>query len=130
MNNLEQQLLQANRSHLWRLFFLRVIAMSGYVAAFVIAILHYHIPLPYLSALGIIGSLTLFNVWSWFFIRSKRAVTATLLFMQLLVDVSALTALLYLAGGAVNPFTGLYLDRKSTRLNSSHIPLSRMPSSA
>ena len=26
--------------------------------------------------------------------------------------------------------TGLALDRKSTRLNSSHIPLSRMPSSA
>ena len=25
---------------------------------------------------------------------------------------------------------GLFLDRKSTRLNSSHIPLSRMPSSA
>ena len=25
---------------------------------------------------------------------------------------------------------GFYLDRKSTRLNSSHIPLSRMPSSA
>jgi len=109
MNNLEQQLLQANRSHLWRLFFLRVIAMSGYAAAFVIAILHYHIPVPYLSAVGIIGGLTLFNGWTWYFIRSKRAVTATLLFIQLLVDVSALTALLYLAGGAVNPFTGLYL---------------------
>ena len=27
-------------------------------------------------------------------------------------------------------FTNLFIDRKSTRLNSSHIPLSRMPSSA
>ena len=27
-------------------------------------------------------------------------------------------------------YKGYYLDRKSTRLNSSHIPLSRMPSSA
>ena len=27
-------------------------------------------------------------------------------------------------------FVTAYLDRKSTRLNSSHIPLSRMPSSA
>ena len=27
-------------------------------------------------------------------------------------------------------YTGRYRDRKSTRLNSSHIPLSRMPSSA
>ena len=29
-----------------------------------------------------------------------------------------------------NPLTYVRLDRKSTRLNSSHIPLSRMPSSA
>ena len=34
--------------------------------------------------------------------------------------------------GWVNELLGIhkYLDRKSTRLNSSHIPLSRMPSSA
>ena len=31
---------------------------------------------------------------------------------------------------ADNPRRANYLDRKSTRLNSSHIPLSRMPSSA
>ena len=32
---------------------------------------------------------------------------------------------------AINPFSFIHgLDRKSTRLNSSHIPLSRMPSSA
>ena len=29
-----------------------------------------------------------------------------------------------------SPFKLIALDRKSTRLNSSHIPLSRMPSSA
>ena len=109
MIDTKQKLLQANHSHLWRLFFLRIIAMSGYVAAFVIAILHYKIPVPYVSAVGVIGTLTLFNGWTWFFIRSKRAVTGTLLFIQLLVDVSALTALLYLTGGAANPFTGLYL---------------------
>ena len=32
--------------------------------------------------------------------------------------------------GAIFPTRGLPKDRKSTRLNSSHIPLSRMPSSA
>ena len=109
MSNLDQRLLQANHSNLWRLFFLRAIAMSGYVTAFVIAILQYQIPVPYLSAVGVIGTLTLFNGWTWLFIRSKRAVTSTLLFVQLLVDISALTALLYLTGGAANPFTGLYL---------------------
>ena len=34
-----------------------------------------------------------------------------------------------IVGMGPGPFTGLR-DRKSTRLNSSHIPLSRMPSSA
>lgn len=83
--------------------------MSGYVAAITIALLHYQIPVPYVSAVGIIGTLTLFNGWTWWFIRSNRTVTSTLLFIQLLVDISALTALLYLTGGAANPFTGLYL---------------------
>ena len=31
---------------------------------------------------------------------------------------------------SIHGISGNYLDRKSTRLNSSHIPLSRMPSSA
>lgn len=109
MQSPEQTAFQANHANLWRLFFLRAIAMSGYVAAFVVAILHYHIQVPYYSAVGIIGTLTLFNGWTWYFIRSRRAVTSTLLFIQLLVDISALTALLYLTGGAANPFTGLYL---------------------
>src|SRR3546814_16785163 len=38
----------------------------------------------------------------------------------LLLDVVALTGLLYLSGGATNPFISIFLDRKSTRLNSSH----------
>ena len=46
---------------------------------------------------------------------------------------------LQIKGGAANPSPpvgpalgskGINIDRKSTRLNSSHIPLSRMPSSA
>ena len=36
----------------------------------------------------------------------------------------------YLTGNHDTPYNIDYKDRKSTRLNSSHIPLSRMPSSA
>ena len=39
-----------------------------------------------------------------------------------------LLALCFILG--ITSWTGLCRDRKSTRLNSSHIPLSRMPSSA
>ena len=35
-----------------------------------------------------------------------------------------------LADGVMSGIEGVFQDRKSTRLNSSHIPLSRMPSSA
>ena len=49
----------------------------------------------------------------------------------------SITPLVAQAHGAANPLKvnavlrhGLLIDRKSTRLNSSHIPLSRMPSSA
>ena len=44
-------------------------------------------------------------------------------------DVAALSALPY-AGKTVEEVRAELIDRKSTRLNSSHIPLSRMPSSA
>ena len=39
---------------------------------------------------------------------------------------------LWIASASTTALTGYWLveDRKSTRLNSSHIPLSRMPSSA
>ena len=36
----------------------------------------------------------------------------------------------YLPGDVISGRFSINLDRKSTRLNSSHIPLSRMPSSA
>ena len=36
----------------------------------------------------------------------------------------------YNVGGRLRSYWDMWSDRKSTRLNSSHIPLSRMPSSA
>ena len=43
---------------------------------------------------------------------------------------SGKTTLLRAISRVLKPEAGKILDRKSTRLNSSHIPLSRMPSSA
>ena len=40
------------------------------------------------------------------------------------------SATIITALGVILLFIGIWRDRKSTRLNSSHIPLSRMPSSA
>ena len=53
------------------------------------------------------------------------------------VDVEQGDMMKWAAGGTITPCTAsgdatelVGIDRKSTRLNSSHIPLSRMPSSA
>lgn len=56
-----------------------------------------------------ICALGIFNLLSWLRLRTNSAVSNTELFVQLLVDVSALSVLLYFAGGSTNPFVSLYL---------------------
>jgi two-component system, sensor histidine kinase RegB len=96
-------------ANLRRLYVLRNIAIGG--QALTVLWVHYGLDMPLpLAAMGsIIGGLALFNLLTrW---RLKRALPAadTELFLQLLVDTCALTALLYLSGGASNPFISLYL---------------------
>ena len=63
-----------------------------------------------LAAMGtVIASLAAFNLMTWGRLKSGRAVSETELMLQLLVDVVALTLLLALAGGATNPFVGMFL---------------------
>ena len=50
--------------------------------------------------------------------------------IQLGMLLAALLALAFVAFSGLSPLALLLLDRKSTRLNSSHALLSRMPSSA
>ena len=56
--------------------------------------------------------------------------TATGVLLSGGLDSAVLLADMASAGGDVHPIYVAAGDRKSTRLNSSHIPLSRMPSSA
>lgn len=67
------------------------------------------IDLPVTQMAAVIVSLALFNLATWRRLRSGRPVGEIELSLQLLVDVVALTLLLALAGGATNPFIGMYL---------------------
>ena len=58
--------------------------------------------------------------------RIRKKVTGTAARPRLCVRFTAK----HIYAQAINDEAGTTLDRKSTRLNSSHIPLSRMPSSA
>ncbi len=56
-----------------------------------------------------IAALATINLFTWLRLSKDRPVSNPELFSQLVVDVSALTILLYYSGGSTNPFILLYL---------------------
>ena len=76
-----------------------------------LALVHFflEITLSWLPMLVCIGMLAIFNLFSWFRLRTDSPVSNIELFVQLCVDVIALSILLYYAGGSTNPFISLYL---------------------
>jgi len=89
---------------------LRNVAIVG--QTFAIALVHefFAAPSPLAALVFVAGFLVLFNLatTSWR-LRQPRPVTDVEVLAQVLVDVGALTALLYLSGGAANPFAGMFL---------------------
>ncbi len=95
--------------NLRRLFWLRNIAIAAQVV--VIAWVHFalEMPLPLKPMAFVITLLALFNVLAGLRLRRRWPVTDAEFFAHLLVDVTALTVLLFYSGGATNPFISLYL---------------------
>ncbi|MBV8471467.1 MAG: HAMP domain-containing histidine kinase [Burkholderiaceae bacterium] len=88
---------------------LRWLAVAGQVATIAVASLGLHIVLPLHALGGIVALLVAFNLLSHVRLRSGLEVGNTELLLALLIDVGALTAELYLCGGATNPFASLFL---------------------
>jgi two-component system, sensor histidine kinase RegB len=88
---------------------LRWIAVVGQIVTIAVVnfVFHIHLPLQQMSVVLI--CLVAFNIASMFRWRAHHEVTNGELFFALLVDVTTLTAQLYLSGGATNPFSFLYL---------------------
>lgn len=99
----------ASWHNLRQLMLLRNVAIAGQVAAIVIVDQILDIPLPIPRLAPVVACLALFNLATFWRLRQPRPVTELEVFGQILVDVGALTALLYAGGGAGNPFTGLFL---------------------
>ncbi|MGC3985649.1 MAG: ATP-binding protein [Pseudorhodoferax sp.] len=99
----------AGLKNLQQLIQLRWIAVFGQVLT--IEVVHYglRIAIPVEPMLTVLGCLVAFNVLSLLRARTGRRVTSVELLVALLVDVAALTAQLYLSGGATNPFVFLFL---------------------
>ncbi len=97
------------RKNMMQLIQLRWIAVVGQVVTIVAtrAVLHIALPIPAMAV--VLGFLIVLNVVGLLRLRSRVRVRNSELLAALLLDVAALSAQLYLSGGATNPFISLYL---------------------
>lgn len=101
-------------ANMQQLIQLRWLAVFGQLLTIAFSDLVFMMHLPLRQMLLIIAALigfNLFSSWHWRVQRNgeNREVSNRDLFLSLLTDVFALTALLYFSGGAANPFSALYL---------------------
>ena len=86
---------------------LRWIAVTGQLLAILISYFGLGVPLAVAPMIGIIGLLAFANIV--FSARLPRAIGWVSLSFSLMLDMAALTGLLFLSGGSSNPFISLYL---------------------
>ena len=92
-----------------QLVYLRWLAVAGQLGTIGLTQYLLRISLPLTAMLGVLAGLVALNGVSLLLLRAKWRVTNAALFIALLLDVAALSAQLYLSGGATNPFVSLFL---------------------
>ena len=95
--------------NLQRLFLLRNIVIAAQCMTFALAHWALNMQLPWAEMVAVTVMLAVLNLATWIRLRRKWPVSSIEFFAQLLVDVFALSALLYFSGGSTNPFISLYL---------------------
>ena len=100
---------ETNRKNMALLIQLRWTAVVGQIVTIGAAHFWLGIPLPLVRMGVVIGALVLLNISSLIWVGHRAAITKQELLVALMLDVAALTAQLYLSGGATNPFTSLFL---------------------
>ncbi len=96
-------------AQLRRLINLRSLAITGQLLTLLAVWNVLRVELHWLPMLITVAALATLNFLSWVRLQSNRPVASVELFAQLLIDVLALTVLLYYGGGSTNPFVSLYL---------------------
>jgi two-component system sensor histidine kinase RegB len=100
---------KAGHDNMLQLVQLRWLAVAGQLATILLTQAVLHIRLPMMAMLAVLSALVLLNAASLVRLRSKAPITNGALFGAMLLDVAALSAQLYLSGGATNPFVSLFL---------------------
>ena len=91
------------------LLLIRFIAIGGQVLALLFLQQVFAVDLPATPVLLLITALALFTYFSWLRLRDKTDIPDWVFLGQLLVDVAALTLLVYFTGGSANPFIFLFI---------------------
>ncbi len=95
--------------NLQRLFLLRNIAIMAQCLTLGIVYWTIDIVIPWTQLISIVALLTGINLLTWIRLHRRWPVSHIEFFSQLLIDVLALSSLLYFSGGSTNPFISLYL---------------------
>ena len=95
--------------NLRRLCILRNIEIGAQLSVLALAVYVLEMPLPLVPMFAVILALALLSALTWLRLKLPRPVTLQEFYFQVVMDVLALTALLYFAGGSTNPFVSLFL---------------------
>jgi two-component system sensor histidine kinase RegB len=91
------------------LLWLRLIEIGAQILVLGVVYLYFHLALPVVPVLFVIGSLCIITLWSFVNLQRSFDISEGMFFMQLVIDIAALAIFLYFTGGASNPFAPLFL---------------------
>ncbi|MDD2863186.1 MAG: ATP-binding protein [Methylococcales bacterium] len=97
------------RQNLKWLFVLRNLMLFSEAFLIFLSVHGLHIGLPERPLWWIVASIAAVNIYTWLRLDEPTPVTTQEIFVQLTLDVFAITALLYATGGASNPIIWVYL---------------------
>lgn len=100
---------ESARKNMLLLIQLRWIAVAGQIATVLVTHLGFGVALPLGPMAVVLAALVGLNLASLAWLGRGHGATQLGLLLALVLDVAALTAQLYLSGGATNPFTSLFL---------------------
>lgn len=107
--NTEHLITLGNTINVQRIIWLRLIVLTGEIAAVWLTTGYLAVELPVYPIAVILSMVAATSLASLIRLRSPWPVTNNELFAQLVIDVLALTFLLYYTGGSTNPFAPLFL---------------------
>lgn len=99
----------AGSRNMMQLTALRWMAIAGQLGTILLTRFAFGVALPMIAMLSVLTALATLNAVSILWIHWRRRIADTELLVALLLDISALSAQLYLSGGATNPFVSLFL---------------------